>query len=107
MNPSRVLQRALLLFPFALLAGCASLPEHPGLPPESARAPGQDAPLDRLLSGPEAQHPGTSGFRLVIEGMEAFVIRAQSAREAARSLDVQTYIWHADTTGRYLANELL
>jgi putative cardiolipin synthase len=39
--------------------------------------------------------------------MEAFVIRMHSARQAARSLDVQTYIWHADGTGRYLAQALL
>ena len=31
----------------------------------------------------------------------------QSARLAARSLDVQTYIWHADLTGIYLAEQLL
>ena len=65
------------------------------------------APLDRTLSPAEAQHPGESGFRLVIEGMEAFVIRAHSAQLAARSLDVQTYIWHADTTGLFLAQQLL
>jgi putative cardiolipin synthase len=31
----------------------------------------------------------------------------QSARLAARSLDVQTYIWHSDLTGIYLAQQLL
>ncbi len=31
----------------------------------------------------------------------------QSARLAARSLDVQTYIWHADLTGIFLAEQLL
>ena len=56
---------------------------------------------------PKLQHPGESGFRLVVEGTEAFVIRAHSAQLAARSLDVQTYIWHADTTGLYLAQQVL
>ena len=60
-----------------------------------------------LLSDAESQHAGEAGFRLVIEGMEAFVIRAQSANQAARSIDVQSYIWHADATGRYLAQVLL
>ncbi len=50
----------------------------------------------------EDAHPGQSGFRLLSDGSEAFVVRMQSARLAARSLDVQTYIWHADLTGAYL-----
>ena len=33
--------------------------------------------------------------------------RLQSARIAGRTLDVQTYIWHDDTTGMYLVKELL
>lgn len=99
--------RLFAVLPVLLFTACASLPEHPGLPPESALAPGADAPLDRLLTDAEARHSGESGFRLVTEGTEAFVIRARSTREAARSVDVQTYIWHADTTGKYLAHELL
>ena len=39
--------------------------------------------------------------------MEAFVIRMHSARLAGRSLDVQTYIWHADDTGAFLARQIL
>lgn len=91
----------------ALLGGCATLPERPQVPVMSSIAPAADAPLDRAVEEAEARHPGASGFRLVIEGMEAFVIRAQSARLAARTLDVQTYIWHDDATGRYLAQTLL
>jgi len=90
-----------------LIQGCASLPDRPELPVQPAIAAGTDAPLDRAVSGVEAAHAGQSGFRLVIEGMEAFVIRMHSANQAARSLDVQTYIWHADATGRYLAQVLL
>jgi len=89
------------------LDGCATLPDRPEIPSQLAIAPGTDAPLDRAVADAEGQHPGQAGFRLVIEGMEAFVIRMHSARQAARSLDVQTYIWHADGTGRYLAQALL
>ena len=35
------------------------------------------------------------------------MIRARSAQLAGRSLDVQTYIWHGDLTGAYLAQRLL
>jgi len=44
---------------------------------------------------------------MVIEGPEAFAIRMRSARLAARSLDVQTYLWHSDLTGLYLAHKLI
>ena len=97
----------LVCMPLMIAAGCASLPEHPQLAPQVSMAPGSDAPLDLTLSEVEAQHAGEAGFRLVVEGMEAFVIRAQSANMAARSIDVQSYIWHADATGRYLAQVLL
>ena len=91
----------------ASAAGCAQLPRHPGLPVEMTPSAGDVTPLDRALAPVEAGRPAASGFRLVIEGMEAFAIRAQSAHLAARSLDVQTYIWHADTTGLYLAQQVL
>jgi putative cardiolipin synthase len=67
----------------------------------------ENGPLDRAIAPAEAQRPGQSAFRLVIEGPEAFAIRVQSARVAVRSLDVQTYIWHADLTGMFLAQQLI
>src|SRR5262245_28736402 len=103
----RATRIALTCLVAAVLGGCASLPERPQLPAMNSIAPAAGAPLDRAIAEAEAQHPGAAGFRLVIEGMEAFVIRAQSARLAARTLDVQTYIWHADATGLYLAQTLL
>jgi len=89
------------------LAGCASLEPRPELPVAAALPAGSGTTLDGVIAEAEARHPGESGFRLVREGPEAFAIRAVSARLAGRSLDVQTYIWHADATGAFLANELL
>src|SRR4051794_20420047 len=88
-------------------AGCAHLPDRPVLPSETTPPPSQDAALDQVLAAAETEHPGDSGFRLVIEGTEAFALRAHSAQLAQRSLDVQTYIWHADATGLFLAQRLL
>jgi cardiolipin synthase C len=101
------LARVLLFVCLGLNAGCASLPDHPILPAETTPLPSQDAPLDRVLSAAEDAHPQESGFRLVVEGTEAFALRAHSARLAQRSLDVQTYIWHADATGLFLTQRLL
>lgn len=76
--------------------------------PGSALAP-QDsaAPLDRILAPLEQAHPGHSGLLLVEDSTDAFAMRALSARDAQRSIDVQYYIWHNDHTGRLLAQELV
>jgi cardiolipin synthase C len=89
------------------LGGCAGLPPRLELPAEAAIAPATGGRLGELISAAEAHHPGQSGFRLVKQGTEAFLVRMQSARLAARSLDVQCYIWHADLTGIYLGQQLL
>ena len=93
---------------FALLAtGCAQLPARPDLPEQYALAPAATGPFAELLGPAEASHPGQSGFRLVGNGIEALALRAHSARQATHSLDVQTYIWHDDLTGRLLAARAL
>jgi putative cardiolipin synthase len=90
-----------------LAAGCAQLPPRPALPVETAPPVGTETELDRLVGPAEAGRPGQSGFRLVSEGPEAFAVRAHVARLAGRSIDVQTYIWHGDLTGRTMAQILL
>ena len=100
-------RRGLIFLIVACLAACAELKPRPPLPDESAVPPGEDSRLDQLIAPAEAMHPGESAFRLVREGPEAFVTRIQSARLAGRTLDVQTYIWHADLTGIFIARQLL
>jgi putative cardiolipin synthase len=90
-----------------LLAACAGVAPRPELPEATAIAATRGTELDRLLAPAEQDHPGQSAFRLVREGTEAFVLRERTARLAGRSIDVQTYIWHADLTGSFLAWRLL
>ena len=90
------------------LAGCASLEPRPELPAAAAVPAGErDASRRpdrrRRSSGiPASRDSGWSA-----RGRR----RSRSARHprrlAGRSLDVQTYIWHADLTGGFLAQELL
>src|SRR6187401_2888609 len=97
-----------LLVALALsLSACAQLKPRPELPMESAISTSSTTVLDRTFEPVEARHPEEAGFRLLVEGTEAFVARMQSARMAERSIDVQTYIWHADLTGKFLAWQLL
>ena len=100
--------RSLLLAIAVLgLSACAQLQPRPELPVDTGSPPGTETQLDRVAAEAEAAHPGQSGFRLVSDGREAFVIRWHTAGIAERSIDVQTYIWHADTTGLALASRLL
>lgn len=96
-----------LLASIVLFAGCAQLPPLPDSPDAVAYGAAQGGALAERIAPAEMAHPGQSGFRLLSEGTEAFVVRMQSARLASQSLDVQTYIWHSDMTGIYLAGQLL
>ncbi len=99
--------RLLICLCACAITACSSLQSLPERADEFAIVPGNDSPLDRATATLEERHQAQSAFRLVIEGSEAFVSRAHSARLATRSLDVQTYIWHADLTGMFFANELI
>ncbi len=68
---------------------------------------GVGSPLDAWIAASEQAHAGESAFRLLSKGSESFVTRVKSANAATRSIDVQTYIWHGDTTGMHLAERLL
>jgi putative cardiolipin synthase len=103
----RTVPRLIAALSTLTLVACASLEPRPASPVETALPPGSGTVLDELFGEAEAQHPGQSGFRLVREGPEAFAIRSRSAAVAGRSLDVQTYIWHDDATGGFLAVRLL
>lgn len=96
-----------ILASLALLGACHQLQVRPELEVEATMPIEQQTELDLPVAAQEASHPGQSGFHLLRGGPEAFMTRLESARRAGRSMDVQTYIWQNDTTGLYLARELL
>ena len=67
--------------------------------------PGQTA-IDRAVEPQLAAHPDESGAVMVSDGLDAFALRAATARASGRSLDAMYYIWHDDITGRLLGREL-
>jgi putative cardiolipin synthase len=84
-----------------MAAGCAGLPTLEG----RTQSPAIDTDgtrLGRALSARVAAHPGMSGVHLLADSLNAFAARALLARAADRTLDVQYYIWHEDTTGMLL-----
>ena len=95
------------LVAFLALSGCATYrldvpkPTSYAVPATTATA------LGRALAPALAEHPGQSGFALMQYGGLAFLARAALADLAERTLDVQYYIYEADSSGVVLADHLL
>ena len=109
-----MLVKLLLLATLFVVLSIAALYSYGRFAERSLGAPGAALPvaidatlLDRVLAPQLAQRPGHSGTALIDDNLEAFALRALSAREAGRSIDLQYYIWHNDVTGRLLVRELL
>ncbi len=90
------------------LTGCM-LPPRQGLVASQSLAPDEGAAtsIGRAVAAQAAAHPqGTSGIHPLADGTDAFAARMLLAASAERTLDVQYYIWHDDTTGRLLLQAL-
>ena len=96
-----------LLLVVLLQAGCASLPTDYPRSASTALADTADTRLGQTSSRLLAGHPDLSGVLLLNRGTDAFLARLALAEVAQRSLDIQYYIWHGDTTGKVLAARVL
>jgi putative cardiolipin synthase len=100
--------RALALAGLVLLAAaCSTLPTDYPRSESHAYTDTAGTRLGHGFGAEAAQHAGESGVVVLNRGIEAFVARYVLAELAEKSLDVQYYIWHADTTGRLLIDALL
>jgi putative cardiolipin synthase len=97
---------SLALAATVLLAACSTLPADVPRTETRAYADTSDTRLGRGVAAPVAAHPGRTGVFPIPDGREAFAARVLLARAAERSLDVQYFIWHADTSGSMLARAL-
>ena len=94
-----------LLLPLAL-GGCASLPQNTGRTQSTAPTDTAQTQLGAKITVMADAHPGLAGIHALRNPVAAFTARIGIAMAAERSLDVQYYIWHQDTTG-YLLFEAL
>lgn len=78
-----------------------------GAPSQALVADRVETPLDRAIAPLLDEHPGQAGLSLIADNLDAFAVRALTARAAGRSLDVQYYIWKPDLTGNLIVHELL
>jgi len=91
----------------ACLAGCTSLRKDMVRNAEQALPAVEDSPTARYFARQVAQHPDESGFRLLADNTRALMTRIALADRATRSIDLQTYIFANDATGRLMAQRLL
>jgi len=106
MGPVTTALRIFMAGLMAALAGCAGLPASVERQPSSAYTDTADTRLGLALAAAVAAHPGRTGVLPLLSGREAFAARMIIARAAERSIDVQYYIWHGDTTGNLLFEAL-
>ena len=90
-----------------LLTGCASVPKDYPRTPSTAFTDYLDTSVGQLFEEAAAKHQGESGFALIRDGRPAFTARVALTELAEKSLDVQYYIWEADSTGWILADRLM
>lgn len=88
------------------LGACATLPEPGPRPPTQAYTDTAATRLGRAVAAPAAAHPGRTSVHPLTSGRDAFAARFALAAAAERSIDVQYYIWRADTSGTLLAHAL-
>ncbi|MGE5803028.1 MAG: phospholipase D family protein [Gemmatimonadota bacterium] len=63
--------------------------------------------LGQWIAPRVAANGGRSGFRLLANGLDAFVARATLIDLAERTLDLQYYIFHPDQTGSLITDRLI
>src|SRR6185503_18781301 len=88
------------------ICGCASLPASVDRQHSAALADTGNTRLGRALAPLVRANAGKSGIHALDNAREAFAARVLLARAAERSLDVQYYIWHGDTTGYLMFEEI-
>jgi putative cardiolipin synthase len=105
----RVLAVILLLIVVAvvLLATIINLPDNSDRSVSRVIDNGASTGLGMAFAPLLEVHPGETAVHLLKDGLDAFVARGLLARQAERSIDVQYYMFHQDTVGRLLINELL
>lgn len=52
-------------------------------------------PIDKVVAPLQQAHTDQTGMVILSDNVDAFAVRALTARAAGRSLDLQYYIWHA------------
>jgi putative cardiolipin synthase len=85
-----------------LVSACAVLPPDVQRIESTALTNTDNTRLGQAIGRRTAANPGKDGIHPMTDARDAFAARVLLARAAERSLDLQYYIWHGDTTGQLL-----
>jgi len=100
---------SLFLAATLLVSSCATL--SPGLgvakTESAALASPETTTLGKRFAARAKEHPGMSGFRLLVDGADSFALRLQITEKAEKTLDVQYFVLQQDDTGQLLLGALL
>lgn len=91
----------------ATLIGCSSPRYDAPRPPSVAWTQHEETKLGQSLEQQLAGHDGLSGFYLLDSGLAALSMRAGLAEYSQRTLDLQYYTLHEDTTTQLLIYRVL
>ena len=86
---------------------CSSLRTSYVKPYSAAFAAPPNAPTTQYVESKLTDHEGQSGFRLLINNVDALMSRIVLADKATRSIDLQYYIYDNDHTARLVSQHLL
>ena len=91
------------------MSGCATHPPGSDFQKSTSVAFGhpEQTAFGSAFAEPARAHAGQSGFRLLSVGVDGFAVRMQVIERAQQSLDLQYYIFTADSTGHLLTKALL
>ena len=108
MLPANSVLRPILLLGLLALGGCASLPDNTQRSESLHYTDTDETTLGAIFRQRAAANAeGESGYRVLANGLDAFVARAVLAQMAERSIDTQYYMMHSDEVGTLFANQLL
>ena len=104
----RSVRRILLFSAGLLLAGCATtIPIDYDRTPSVALETPEQTELGSFFQPELEAQPGKSGVILIPSGEWGFRTRAGLSNQAEKTIDVQYYIWDADTAGIILAERIM
>jgi putative cardiolipin synthase len=88
------------------LFGCASLPPLDKRVASTHLSDTGGTRLGQAIVAAAAAHPGKSGIYPLQIPLDAYAARVALIRAAERTLDLQYYIWHGDTSGYLILDEV-
>ena len=97
----------ILILAYFFLKFFYRMPDISSRPVTHTISDGVETSLGRMLTPALEKNPGKTGVKLLPNGLDAFVGRAAMVMKAEKSIDIQYYMYHLDTVGTLLTDQLI